>query len=237
MEYIYGASVQGIQSFIFQTNKLKEIVGASQLVDDICRKEFRKFCGEIKHEVNDENIIMFAAGKILYLADKETCKKIARDYPKHVMNYATGITLVQAVVEIKGDLKTAKRILEQRLDTQKSRVAMPVNIGFMGLERARRTGGVAHKVIIDEDNKKQFQDIGTRQKIESTNENHRGLFEKFKKDDIRIPQIPFNVDHITRKTDNAWLAIIHADGNGLGEVIRNLLKGISDNEKAKKSLE
>ena len=32
VNYLYGASVQGIQSFIFQTDKLKEIVGASNLV-------------------------------------------------------------------------------------------------------------------------------------------------------------------------------------------------------------
>lgn len=31
--YLYGAAVQGIQSFIFQTNKLMEIAGASELVE------------------------------------------------------------------------------------------------------------------------------------------------------------------------------------------------------------
>ena len=35
-KYLYGASVQGIQQFIFQTNELKDIVGASELVEFIC---------------------------------------------------------------------------------------------------------------------------------------------------------------------------------------------------------
>lgn len=35
-KYLYGAEVQGIQGFIFQTNKLREIVGASELVEEIC---------------------------------------------------------------------------------------------------------------------------------------------------------------------------------------------------------
>ena len=39
-KYLYGASVQGIQSFIFQTNKLKEIIGASELVEEICTSMF-----------------------------------------------------------------------------------------------------------------------------------------------------------------------------------------------------
>ena len=34
-KYLYGAAVQGIQGFIFQTNKLRDIVGASELVERI----------------------------------------------------------------------------------------------------------------------------------------------------------------------------------------------------------
>ena len=32
-KFLYGASVQGFQRFIFQTNELKDIVGASELVE------------------------------------------------------------------------------------------------------------------------------------------------------------------------------------------------------------
>ncbi len=39
-KYLYGAAVQGIQGFIFQTNKLKEIAGASEMVEQICTNEF-----------------------------------------------------------------------------------------------------------------------------------------------------------------------------------------------------
>ena len=31
-KYLYGVSIQGIQEFIFKTNKLKEIIGASKIV-------------------------------------------------------------------------------------------------------------------------------------------------------------------------------------------------------------
>ena len=39
-KFLYGASVQGIQHFIFQTNELKDIVGASELVENICTTLF-----------------------------------------------------------------------------------------------------------------------------------------------------------------------------------------------------
>ena len=34
-KYLYGAAVQGIQNFIFQTNELKDIAGASELVEKL----------------------------------------------------------------------------------------------------------------------------------------------------------------------------------------------------------
>ena len=39
-KYIYGASIQGIQGFIFSTNSLKDIVGGSELVEKICTTLF-----------------------------------------------------------------------------------------------------------------------------------------------------------------------------------------------------
>ena len=41
-KWLYGASVQGIQGYIFQTNKLKDVIGASELVKDSCETDFKK---------------------------------------------------------------------------------------------------------------------------------------------------------------------------------------------------
>ena len=45
-KYLYGAAVQGIQNFIFKTNELKHIVGASELVEQICTSAFDEFAKE-----------------------------------------------------------------------------------------------------------------------------------------------------------------------------------------------
>lgn len=72
-QFLYGAAVQGIQSFIFQTNKLKEIVGASELVEEVCTKEFYEMLTEKKDVdaktaqeelIKDKNAILHAAGNI-----------------------------------------------------------------------------------------------------------------------------------------------------------------------------
>ncbi len=63
--YLFGASVQGIQNFIFSTNKLKEIIGASEMIEHICTDLFFK-TANIKPE--DRNIILSAAGNIKELS-------------------------------------------------------------------------------------------------------------------------------------------------------------------------
>ena len=77
VNYLYGAAVQGIQSFIFQTNKLREIVGASELVEEICTSKFKDLFGQVGITYNEGNCILHAAGNIKYIFEtKEECEKI-----------------------------------------------------------------------------------------------------------------------------------------------------------------
>jgi len=231
MEYLYGASVQRIQEFIFQTNKLKEIVGASQLVDNICTSEFQKFCKSNSIVFNDNNIIVSAAGNIKYLLNETDCKKIVRSFPMHISSYAPGITISQAVVKVNGKLtEDIINKLEDKLKAQRNKADMPVDIGFMGLGKARRTGGVAYAV--DDDNKQ--IDRGTLKKRKLFKEQPVNLFKKFKKD-IKVGNAAFEMKHITGQSDNSWLAIIHADGNALGKKIQVLSKKTNGSDKVKEA--
>jgi CRISPR/Cas system-associated protein Cas10 (large subunit of type III CRISPR-Cas system) len=236
-QFIYGASVQGIQPFIFQTNKLKEIVGASQLVDNICTTEFAKFCKTFDHEITEDNIIMSAAGNIKYLVDETTCQKIVHSFPKYISNYAPGVTISQAVVKRSNNLKDDIDELEKRLKAQRNQPAMPIDIGYMGLERARRTGGVAYK---KEEYKGQeiVMDRATDLKRNNPEKDSLNLFKKFRGSAVEVDDVPFDVSDITKKHDNGWLAIVHADGNGLGQLLSNLSKSenlANDSEKSKEA--
>jgi len=244
MKYLYGASVQGIQRFIFQTNRLKEIVGASQLVDDIFDKFFKRFCDDYDFSYEKLEIIMSAAGNIKLITDKEECELIVKYFPKEISNYAPGLTISQAVrsFNVGDDIQIAIDDLEKKLRAQRNRLAMPVEIGFMGLERARRTGGVAFRK--SEKGKEGFDDRGTYQKIYEKNKEEKevqrqslNLFSKFSsyKKDYKASgkDVPYDIEEITMQSDNGWLAIIHADGNGLGNLLQNLSKKITDPEKRK----
>ena len=113
MAYLYGASVQGIQEFIFATNKLREITGASKIVEKINEKI---------DTYNPDKVMVKAAGNIKALFyDKERVEKVVLHFPKEVMQEAYGITISQAVVICKGETPTQEEInaLEQKLKIQR----------------------------------------------------------------------------------------------------------------------
>lgn len=89
--YLYGFTIYSIQSYIFQTNKLKEIAGASELVEQICTSVFAKMISKTEgfDELRkDSKAIRNAAGNIRYLFDNEQldlCKKIVLEFPKAVL--------------------------------------------------------------------------------------------------------------------------------------------------------
>ena len=207
-KYLYGAAVQGIQDFIFKTNELRHIVGASELVEEICTHAFDEYAQ------NGEDIVR-AAGNIKFIFDSENdCKRAVREFPKKVMTMAPGITISQAVVPFDGDFDKAIDLIEARLKVQRNKPPKSVTMGLVGIKRANNTGLPVVKV-----EGKDFLDdatIAKQNKAQEEGHDLRGLCRK--SFGSFYGKIAYNVTDITGKND--WIAIIHADGNGLGKVVQ-----------------
>lgn len=212
--YLYGASVQGIQNFIFKTNQIKDIVGASELVENICSTAFDEY-GK-----NYGRPLVRAAGNIKHIFDREEdCRKAVLEFPKKVMTMAPGITISQAVVKIDGNtiFEQAIEELEKRLRIQRNKPSKDLNFCFSGVLRSRKTGLPVVKVD-DGD----FIDIGTEKKREQISHAKYNLCKKFFGSDINNKNYAYDIKDITE--DNDWIAVIHADGNGLGQVLPKIGK-------------
>ena len=186
-KYLYGASVQGIQSFIFQTSKLTEIVGASELVEQICTS---KFCEVAGIKPDDKNIILNAAGNIKFIFDSEIdCQNFVKIFPKVVMEMAPGITISQAVVKIVSG-EDSMQVLEDRLRIQRNKAISNTNgIGLMVTETARKTGGVGVKYSKDG----QVIDLSQKLKQEAFDKASRKLITKIAGDQGKnIEKFPFD---------------------------------------------
>lgn len=214
-KYIYGASVQGIQGFIFQTNSLKDIIGASELVEKICTTLFASTY------LQRGTPIVNAAGNIKCVYDDlSECQKTVLEFPKAVMLEAPGITISQAVVKIAaGNLEEnfsqAMNLLEKKLKIQRNKPSRSMTVGYMGVERSRSTGLPAVQVVGND-----FLDEATCQKriLSEGGRATVALAEKsFGINGLSAKNIALNINSLTDRND--WIAIIHADGNGLGQVV------------------
>lgn len=230
-KYLYGASVQGIQSFIFQTNKLREIVGASELVEEICSKFFEKQLKALGITYSDDNLLIGAAGNIKYIFEnKEDCEKVVRNFPKAVMENADGITISQAVVET-GKFEDDIQELENRLRTQRNKsLSIRDTAGLMATETARRTGGVGFDYV-----KNEVVDLGQQQKLQAAKSaNERLTKDIFESGQFKAAEFPFDISEMIKKDKNqSWIAVIHADGNSLGKKLIKMGVILKDKEPQK----
>lgn len=214
-KYLYGAAVQGIQSFIFQTNELKDIVGASELIEQICTTQFASVLGKKYEDLQlDSHAILMAAGNIKYVFDDvNQCRDFVRQFPKSILEFAPGITVSQAVVQMTGNFRTDVNELERRLRVQRNKQIRSLTLGYMGIRRSRKTGLPA--VAKDGED---YLDLGMKCKRESQSATRLLCEKSFNRQDLTDAHIALDIDDIAGK--NNWIAVIHVDGNGLGQVVK-----------------
>jgi len=208
--YLYGASVQGIQEFIFKTNKLQEIVGASEIVKSI-EKLF-----EDNYEPNE--ILMNAAGNIKAIFDdEEKCKKIVLEFPKLVMQSGFGITISQSVIKFDGEKYTQDEMntLMQNIKIQRNKPSIPLDCSINIIKNNPKTAkpAVCYEKIKGKEEKNKPLDRASKQK--------RDAYETWLDTDEKSRNKEFkNISDFSNEKNK--IAVIHIDGNGLGELIPNL---------------
>jgi len=212
-KYLYGASIQGIQGFIFETNKLQEIVGASEIIKGI-EKSFKK-----KITKYNTKFIMSAAGNMKAVFDiKDELQEFLHSFKKEVLTSAYGVTFSEAVVKIKNDEPDSneRTLLEERLKIQRNRVEIPLDMSLNITKLAPSTAKSAVKVIKTKE-KEEFLDKASYQK--------RKANENFYKDKPRNKEFKSISDFSNSKNK---VAVVHIDGNGLGVLVKNLKTPISE---------
>ncbi|MFA7083897.1 MAG: hypothetical protein WC141_05105 [Arcobacteraceae bacterium] len=199
-KYLYGASVQGIQEFIFATNKLQEIVGASEIVKSVAN-EFEKISG---YKNNDSRILLNAAGNIKAVFDtRQSCEKVVLEFEKMVQQKAYGITISQAVVKFDGDVKNFINELEKRLKTQRNKPTLPLDIS---INLMKLNPSTAKPLININSDKATFSKLEAYKSIEN-------------KENTNLQKL---------SNEKNKIAVIHVDGNNLGQLIPNLNMPLSE---------
>ncbi|MDK9694136.1 MAG: hypothetical protein OEL19_07835 [Sulfurimonas sp.] len=210
-KYLYGASVQGIQEFIFKTNQLQEIVGASEIVKSL-EQEFIDFA-----KLPQDNILLNAAGNIKAIFDdKAKLEKVISEFPKLIMQKAYGITISQAVVNMEGEFseqKEAIKELEKRLKIQRNKPSIPLDMNINIMKLAQKT---ARPLFAIDKNSNELDLSSFLKRIANTE-----FYEKNPRNREFINIADFS-------NGKGKIAIVHADGNGLGQLIPNIQMPLSE---------
>ncbi|MDO4324669.1 MAG: hypothetical protein Q4E24_01325 [bacterium] len=228
--------VRGIQDYIFRTNYVKEIIGASAMVENIIldgmkamlaeKREWNKDCflldweAELKYEetifgnAEVQMQVLFIGGGNAYVLFKNgsVCKEVNRYLSKYVLEQTYSLQLAVAVVEYTGSYQQDYLNINEEMWKVKARMPKSMPLGaqpFMAADTA--TGYPLTK----------YHD-GRYLSTESYRK--RKKYEEIFHEDAE--KILDNM--VTEKGDSSMLAVVHIDGNNMGKRIKEIMEGKDD---------
>lgn len=225
--------VRGIQSYIFRTNRVQEIMGASRIVENIMIRGLKKICEDNQFSSNEyivdwntedveflsnESIkmqVMYIGGGNAYVLFRsgEICQTINRALARFVFENTYSLQLAVAVVEKTEDYGYDYNQVKLEMRRVKSEMPDGRPVGaFPFMKVDAMTGFPIVKESDDE-----FRSTESVLKIKAYVKSVQEGEEKI-------------LDNLTEKEDSI-LAVVHIDGNSMGLRIGQIMRSIPDDKK------
>lgn len=219
--------VRGIQNYIFKSNAAKEIIGASVLVDKIItegikayistRQDKDKYMTEWMQDNPREFLenpavemqIMFIGGGNAYVLFRRgsECQNVNHFLAKYLLEHTYSLNLAAAIVPKTEDYSRDYEAINNEMRRIKARMPLNMPVGAMPFMAADSITGYPLT------NKKEDHYYSTEASLK------RGAFPK--QEDEKI----FD-NMVTEKGDSSTLAVVHIDGNSMGNRIKNEMQKI-----------
>ncbi len=226
-QYLVEIGVQGIKKYVFGTDRLAEIRGASALLHDLNIEETKTFL-----EKNDAECIFLGggSGQFIFTANKNELDKCMQQL-ENTFSHKTrnGLRLIYGKAEYTGINYAEARKLAV-YESIKKREESPIipctqtHTGFI-LE-CDSCSGMASQSKIYEDEKRVLCDV-CYNKAEYSREAKMGLWEEFsdylKEQGVKVKR-PENFEEIGEqcKARKGYTAVVYADGNAMGKLIKEI---------------
>lgn len=233
--------VQKIQDYIFRTNRIKEIKGASVLIENIISEGLEKvICqlglNRVKCRTDWENddtaayfkpdseiqmqVIFIGGGNAFVLFRKGSlCEQINRSLAKYVLEHTYSLQLSAAVVEKTDNFAKDYENINNRMSEIKEMMPQCKPMGAFPFMAADTVTGFP---LVKESNYDGYVCEESWLKIQH--------YEKAENEEDLL-------DHLVKeKGDNSFLAMVHIDGNDMGNRITNIIGKYQDYENAVKEM-
>lgn len=244
----------GIQGYVFGSNKLKDNIGASHLVNEALNswpleilQDNKKFSGKVNPETGDkpdELISIFDSSKldaelfyagggntVIFFSNKDKAKDFAREYSIKLIENAPGLQVRCIHYEIKGD-KLAEEVEDAFIELAKRKAAYEPGSPLLGLgvtAHCSITRRPANCIDIDkEDNN--WPIISNEIEVKRSKEVRKQAEERIRKElsSILIPEnraFPRYLDNLGRTYgETSYIGVVHIDGNGMAKKVNKLNK-------------
>jgi len=219
MAVCYAFEAKSIQDYVLGSGKLKDMIGASALVDQLIEKPLKQV---IEGVGLNENCIHFsrrAGGSFYALIDSRDKAEALRDlWSLVVPQFAPGLSFVHTIAEHQdGQMSAAKKAMTQLRSLRFPRTSMPSatpltrlspRSGMSAFSNQHKPGGGKEWVDSTVIRKREFALTEGMNYLLPDHTNYqwpRDMEQEF----------PF-------QGDNHYVGIIHADGNGLGKILLEL---------------
>jgi hypothetical protein len=219
--YVFAA--KGIQDFILSGNQLRLMIGGSSLINDLPKGFLDELLKTLQIPREHYDILSRnAGGARLLFTNEKSARRLHFALPLAIEDYCPGLSFTQALIPIQENqsLGDTMRIAEERM--RQKRNCMYPSLPPPGpiVKRAPRSGLPA----IRKGKEDEFIDasMNARDQAADKNPSLSSILPNFK-------NTPYDVEIETDMIDIAgkqeYMAIVHADGNGLGQyIINNILK-------------
>lgn len=232
--WYYAMAAKGIQDFILRGDKLKLMIGGSELIEELPNKVLTGIMEGMNLGVKDYKVLSRTAGgaRVLF-RDEQMAKMLALLMPIVVSKYAPGLDVVQDVSDLRGNedgkgLAYVMEKAEKRMQERRATLFCEYPVAGPLVERTPRSGlpvvGMLHRGSDSRDY--EVADAGMIAKENSERTSRCSLKRKvLDKEEEYGMEMARDFDDLAEE-ENSYVAIMHADANGLGKVVRGLLHEI-----------
>jgi hypothetical protein len=255
-EYVVTVlDISGIQGYIFGSNKLRDNIGASQLVEWATKQwvyDTLNQAGGAKLTVNNHETfnspaiedgavraeLIYAGGgnAAILFADLRQAKAWATAYSRHLLQHAPGLGFAIAhspafawdpdgedLFRIVDNLKNATLVEAKQM--------APASVPLLSLGVTATCQSTGFPAVAYYDEAGDYRPVSSEVQAKLTEETRKAVDERFDKvfhwfKHLGV-KLPYDFDHLVggendRLRDQGYIAVVHADGNAMGEIFRNL---------------
>ncbi|MGN0465819.1 MAG: Cas10/Cmr2 second palm domain-containing protein [Lachnospiraceae bacterium] len=217
-EVLVMYDIREIQKYIFRTNKVKDIIGASILVEGILEKGISE-CEKKNSDIKVKRVFIGGGNASVIYKNREEARRMNRSLAKWILEQTYSLQLATAIVERTDDYATDYVNVQKEMARVKKKMSYAGYFGALPIvEREASTG------------------LAITSEVQGPTGIERVSRETYlKREKLTEKGIKFD-DLVDQKGEDSTLALVHIDGNSMGKKIERLIKGEQDYEKIMKEI-